>query len=132
MLGHSSIKKSIIFCVSFFTIFTFIGYANTPQKNKLELKLTGGIAFEYDLSKKVAIVIEGFEGSRNQNDTNNAISSIEGKYYTHERLEWTDEWLTRVGIGSEPPSGEEIRNARDYAIDFSGFTVRLGLKIKLF
>jgi hypothetical protein len=121
---------------------------NTPYRQDTDSTASGGdfgfhggIAFEYDLSKKIAVVIEGFgryakimgfEGSRNQNDTNNVSSSTKGKYYTHERLEWTNEWLTRVGIGSEPPSGEEIRNVRDYEIDFSGFTVRIGLKIRLF
>jgi hypothetical protein len=296
LLSHSRIRKSIIFCVPLFTIFTFIGYANTPQKNKLELKITGGIsrvtgtdyeavsdgrdrlnkisteaaggifssernsfdwggevageivfnlgsqfalsggvgyiagefsntrmsthesvttgssgisfkakavpvtaginyflpvssesriiigacvdyyfasfssssyrenntpyrqdtdskgsggdfgfhggvAFEYDLSKKVAVVIEGFgryakirgfEGNRNQNDTNNVRSSTKGKYYTHERFVWTDEWHTRVSIGPDPPTGEDVRNVRDYEMDFSGFTIRIGLKIKLF
>lgn len=101
----------------------------------------GGIAFEYDLSKNVAILIEGFgryakisgfEGTTAQSDTNNNNSSMDGTFYTHEHLVWTGEWLTRVAFGSEPPSGDEIRNARDYEVDFSGFAFRLGLKIRLF
>ncbi len=101
----------------------------------------GGIGFEYSVSKNVAIIIEGFgryatisgfDGTRNQSDTNNVSSSVEGKYLTHERLVWTNEWLTRVSIGSEPPSGDDVRDVRDYEIDFSGFTIRIGLKIKLF
>ena len=76
--------------------------------------------------------ISGFEGNRKQSDTNNVSASFDGKYLTHERLVWTDEWLTRVSVGPKPPSGDDIRNIRDYKIDFSGFTIRIGLKIGLF
>jgi len=134
----------------YFTSFSSSSYRenNTPYRQDTDragsggdFGFHGGVAFEYDLSKNVALIIEGFgryakisgfEGSSSQRDTNNERSSTDGTYYTHESLVWTNEWLTRVSISVEPPSGEGIRNARDYEIDFSGFTVRIGLKIKMF
>jgi hypothetical protein len=121
---------------------------NTPYRQDTEstgsgggIGFHGGIGFEYALSETVAIVIEGygryakisgFEGTRNQSDTNNVNTSAEGTYYTHERLVWSGDWLTRVSLSTEPPSGADIRNVRDYEIDFSGFAIKVGLKIKLF
>jgi opacity protein-like surface antigen len=101
----------------------------------------GGIGFEYSMSDNVAIVIEGFmrsakikgfEGNRKRVDSNGLNDSLDGKYYYSERYVWTEEWLPRTPIGTEPPSGEDVRNVRDLEIDFSGYTVRVGLKIKLF
>ncbi|MFC2166035.1 hypothetical protein ACFLT2_13695, partial [Acidobacteriota bacterium] len=101
----------------------------------------GGIGFEYSVSKNIAIIIEGFgryakisgfEGTRTRADSNNISDSFEGKYYALERFVWSSEWLTRAAINSEPPSGADVRNVRDNEIDFSGFTIRIGLKIRLF
>lgn len=101
----------------------------------------GGIGFEYSLSKSASLLIEGlgrfakikgFEGTRNRNDSNNWSDSIKGKYFTHERLVWGEYWHIRSNIFVDPPSGEDVRNVRDLEIDFSGYTIRVGVKIKLF
>jgi len=101
----------------------------------------GGIGFEYVMSKSIAIVIEGFgryakirgfEGTRSRGDSNDWSDSVDGNYYYSERFVWTDEWVSRTNIGTSPPSGDDVRNVRDAEIDFSGFTIRFGLKIKLF
>lgn len=101
----------------------------------------GGIGFEYSISQNIAIVIEGFgryakisgfSGTRNRIDSNNWSDSRDATNYHYEQYAWTEEWLPRTSFGTEPPSGDNIRNVRDFEIDFSGFTVRIGLKIKLF
>jgi len=106
-----------------------------------ELGFQGGIGLEYALSKNVALVIEGFgrfakvkgfEGNRKRIDSDGLNDSFNGKFYHSERYVWTEEWLTRVSINSEPPAGDDVRNVRDLEIDFSGYTLRVGLKIKLF
>jgi hypothetical protein len=76
--------------------------------------------------------IRGFEGTSKQYDSNNWSDSTEGKYYYFERFISTQEWLPLTSFDTEPPGGEDIRNVRDFEIDFSGFTIRVGLKIKLF
>jgi hypothetical protein len=101
----------------------------------------GGIGFEYSLSKNVSVVIEGYgryakisglEGNRERVDSNNWSDSLDGKYYTleRERLPWG--WFQVVNIATTTPSEAGTRNVRDAELDFSGFSIQLGLKIKLF
>ncbi len=106
-----------------------------------DIGFQGGIGFEYSVSKNIAVVIEGFgryakisgfEGTRDQYDSNDWSDSTEGKHYYFEQAASTGEWISLTSFGPEPPSGEDIRNVRDFEIDFSGFTIRAGLKIKLF
>jgi hypothetical protein len=100
----------------------------------------GGIGFEYDLSSTFAIVIEGFgryakisgfEGTRERIDSNNWSDLWEGNYYYSDRQHSSGTLLPRVSL-SDPSSIENAINSRDYETDFSGFTIRIGLKIKLF
>lgn len=100
----------------------------------------GGIAVEFDLFKNIAIVIEGFgryakisgfEGTRNRLDSNNWSDSLEVKYYYSDRQHSSGELLPRVNL-SDPSTIENAINIRDYESDFSGFTLRFGLKIDLF
>jgi hypothetical protein len=41
-------------------------------------------------------------------------------------------WYPVVMMSKTNPSGENVRNEREAEVDFSGFTLRFGLKIKLF
>ncbi len=101
----------------------------------------GGIGFEYSISENVILLIEGagryakikgFEGTRNRNDSNNWSDSIDGRYYTLERLTGSQGWVKRTNVFTEKPSGDDVRNVRDPEIDFSGFTFRIGIKLRLF
>jgi hypothetical protein len=101
----------------------------------------GGIGFEYAISSSVTIFIEGtgrfakisgLEGKRERNDSNNWSDSIDGKYYALERERPPWGWFSVVNIATTAPSGAGTRNVRDAAVDFSGYTIRVGLKIKLF
>lgn len=101
----------------------------------------GRIGFEYSVSKSVTILVEGlgryakidgFEGTRNQHDSNNWSASTEVAYYFVERDQPGFGWFQRVIASNEEPSGSQYRNVRPAEVNFSGFTIRIGLKIKLF
>ena len=101
----------------------------------------GGIEFEYSISNNVSILIGGYgryakisgiEGHRERIDSNNWSDSIDGNYYALERERPPWGWFPVVNIATEAPSGAGTRNVRDAHVNFSGFTIRLGLKIKLF
>jgi hypothetical protein len=104
------------------------------------LGFDGVIGFEYSLSKKIALVVEGtgryakiggVEGSRERVDSNNWSDSIKAPYYALERERLPGIWYTVVNIADPAPSGEGTRNVRNAVLDFSGFAVRVGLKINL-
>ncbi|UCE41526.1 MAG: outer membrane beta-barrel protein [Candidatus Aminicenantes bacterium] len=108
--------------------------------NASEIGFHGGIGFEHDLSKNVAIVIQGFgryakisgfEGTRKRVDSNDWGDSWEGKYYYSDRQHSSEKLLPRVNQ-TDPSTIENAINIRDYESDFSGFTIRIGLKIALF
>lgn len=134
----------------YFASFSFSNYREDDIPYWIDINFTGsggdigvhgGIGFEYALSKNIAIVIEGFgryakisgfKGTRDREDSNNWSDSSDATHYHYEHYAWTEEWLARTGFSTEPPSGEDVRNVRDFEIDFSGYTIRVGLKIKLF
>jgi len=100
----------------------------------------GGIGFEYDLSDVVALLIEGFgryakisgfEGTRERVDSNDWSDSWEGKYYYSDRQHSSEILLPRVNQ-TDPSTIENAINIRGYESDFSGFTIRIGLKLRIF
>jgi hypothetical protein len=101
----------------------------------------GGISLEYALSNDLTIFlggsgryakIGGIEGTRERIDSNSWSDSIEGTYYALERERTPGIWSPVVNIATEAPSGEGTRNVRDGVLDFSGFTIKAGIKIRLF
>jgi hypothetical protein len=103
--------------------------------------LEASVSLEYLLKKHISIIIEGsgryakisgITGTRDRIDSNNWSDAIEGSYYTLERERSPGEWYPVVNIDTMAPSGEGTRNVRDAAIDLSGFSIRLGIKIHLY
>ena len=101
----------------------------------------GGIGFEYSLSQSISIVVEGvgryakidgFEGIQNRADANGWRDSTEGSDYWVEYQQQGIQWFPRVIISAETPSNPDYKNVRSAVVDFSGFALRIGLKIKLF
>jgi hypothetical protein len=101
----------------------------------------GVIGFEYSATKKIALVIEGtgryskisgIKGSRERVDSNNWSDSVEAPYYALDRERLPGMWFPVVNIADPAPSGEGTRNVRDAVLDFSGFSIRVGMKINLF
>jgi hypothetical protein len=121
---------------------------DTPYWIEVDLKgndgdfgFHGGIGFEYAISENIIFVIEGagryakikgYEGTRNRNDSNGWSDSTTGEFYTLERFLGEQGWQKRTNVFTEKPSGDDVRNVRTPLIDFSGFTVRIGIKLRLF
>lgn len=111
------------------------------EGNGAGLGVEGGISFEYTLRDNVSIFIEGsgryakiggITGKRDRIDSNNWSDSIEGAYYYLERERSPGVWYPVVNIATTAPSGEDTRNLRDAQLDFSGYTIKIGVKIRLF
>lgn len=132
--------------------FIHIPESQWQKKDQYDVKTNGlgfhgGIGFEYTIANSLAIVLE-FHGTyaRIKNLTGKRVFSIyrdlssqegtdEGILYIGER-DMTDEWYGENSpdliISSSKPSGSEFRNIKEAVLDFSGFSLRLGIKIKLF
>jgi hypothetical protein len=111
------------------------------EGNGAGLGAEGGISLEYAFNESLAVFVEGsgryakiggIEGTRERIDSNNWGDSIEGPYYALERERTPGIWSPVVNIATEAPSGEGTRNVREGVLDFSGFTIKVGLKIRLF
>ncbi len=108
------------------------------------LGFNGGIGFEYDIAKNLVIVMD-IQGryTRTKNLKGTRLYSVwdlpyvkeEGILYIGER-DMTDEgygkYCPDLMISQSEPSGEEYRNIREAVLDFSGFSLRVGIRIKLF
>lgn len=111
------------------------------EGNGAGIGMEGGISFEYAFRDNVSIFIEGsgryakiggISGNRDRIDSNSWSDSMKGSYYALERERSPGVWSPVVNIDTTAPSGEGTRNVRDAELDFSGFTIRVGLKIRLF
>jgi len=118
-------------------------YTNDQEANASGIGFHGGVGFEYDIFRNVAFVVEGygrhakisgFEGDQNLRDSTGWSDSEKGTLYY---LEWqstiTGGWYPGVEIRSGVgPNAVNVRNVREAKVDFSGFAIRAGIKIKLF
>jgi hypothetical protein len=102
------------------------------------LGIHGGAGFEFDISKNIAIVFEGFgryaniggfEGNWEERNHLGVSNSGEGPLYYFE-WEWTGDWYTTVTVGNAPPAEPNRRNVREAKVDFSGFMLRVGIRIR--
>jgi hypothetical protein len=112
----------------------------TNQEAKGEgIGFHGGMGFELDVAKSIAFVVEGYgryakiKGFKGEwsSDSYGVRDSMRGSLYYYE-LDSPYGWFPCIGIYDEVPGGVNRRNVRDAALDFSGFTVRIGVKIRLF
>ncbi|MCK4835138.1 MAG: outer membrane beta-barrel protein [Candidatus Aminicenantes bacterium] len=100
----------------------------------------GGLGFEYDISKNISLVFEGqgryakisgFEGEQVWSNYKPDGGTTEGVlYYFEYYSSWLSDWYPIVKIRTEEPTGAEARNAREAVVDFSGFLIRIGIKIR--
>jgi hypothetical protein len=115
-------------------------FTRNPDTKSNGLGFHGGIGFEYSISQNLAIVVEGygryakiggFEGTEFVANSQNWSDSREGILYYYE-VDRETGWYPVVQLGETAPSGDNVRDVREAKVDFSGFTVRIGLKFKLF
>ena len=103
----------------------------------------GGLGLEYCLLKNVSLVVEGsgryarisgFKGEYNQKNSEGVDATEKGKLYYYE---WKDNqnsypWIELLDRDpSEINFSSPVYNARKAVIDFSGFSLRAGIKISL-
>ena len=96
----------------------------------------GGIGFEYRILDDLSIVLE-FQGryARMKNLKGTKIITDEGEeggiLYIGEK-KWFDEYCPDLIISPSRPNGDEFRNVREAVLDFSGYSLRLGIKLNFF
>jgi opacity protein-like surface antigen len=100
----------------------------------------GGMGLELDIFKNIAIVVEGygryakikdFMGERDWSMSFGPSGSRKGGLYYFD-LDTPYGLLPYIEINSGTPGGLNRRNVRKATVDLSGFTVRIGFKIRLF
>ena len=100
----------------------------------------GGMGLELDVFKNIAIVVEGYgryakikelEGDRDWSMSFGPPGSWKGGLYYFES-DAPYGWLPNITISDKNPSQPFRRNVRKAAVDLSGFTLRIGFKIRLF
>jgi hypothetical protein len=100
----------------------------------------GGMGLELDIFKNIAIVVEGygryakignFMGERDWSMSFGPSGSRKGGLYYFD-LDIPYGLIPYIEISSGTPGGLNRRNVRKATVDLSGFTVRIGFKIRLF
>jgi len=102
----------------------------------------GGIGFEYDIAKNIGLFVEGagryaklkdWKGDETYIDFEGQTDEISGTLWLCETLnDRTEKYYPSFKVSKNKPSSEaeSYRNIRKAEIDFSGFSLRLGLRIK--
>lgn len=68
--------------------------------------------------------VSGFEGEDAQ--------GMGGRLYTYEeRRPDIDFWQYKMALHPEEPGGESVRNVQEATVDFSGYSIKIGLSLKL-
>jgi hypothetical protein len=92
----------------------------------------GGLGFNYNLdpafgfffeATAMSARVEGFSGE-------NALGQTGTLYSYEEYLPDVDFWQAKMGLQPEAPSGANFRNVREATVDFSGFSIKMGLLLK--
>jgi hypothetical protein len=103
------------------------------------LGFIGGIALEKSISSKLALFLEAngryaqlenFEGTDDYLDSEGATSAEKGKLYIWEGHITQAEPYPLIFIRERKPSEAGVSNARLAIVDFSGFSIKFGIKIK--
>ena len=116
-------------------------WGNEYQESKGNgIGFQGGMGFEFDIAKSIAFVVEGsgryakirdFEGDKDATNSFGLNTSTQGGLYYYESLT-SYGYVPFISIKEEPPFGPNYRKVRKATVDLSGFTVRTGIKIRLF
>lgn len=92
----------------------------------------GGLGFIYKIDPSLSFFIEGearwakingFQGETYEGETGEL-------YFFEEYSSDIDFWRPRLKMSTEEPSGEHLRAVKKAVVDFSGYSVKIGLLIK--
>jgi hypothetical protein len=99
--------------------------------------LIGGIGLEHKLNSFLALIVEA-QGRYSKlrklkGTTSGAVEDGEGALYIGEKYNSQYDWFEPCLItSSSMPASDEFRNMRKAALDLSGFSLKLGFRIRLF
>jgi hypothetical protein len=144
------VKLGVYYCLSRSSKFRLflsggIGYYFAKISEDMKSKwdgnwIDGYQESKFDITKSIAFVVEGsgryakitdFEGDYDATNSFGVNTSTQGGLYYYERLT-SYGYVPYIGIQEEPPSGPNYRKVRKATVDLSGFTVKIGIKIRLF
>ena len=104
-----------------------------------DLGLLGGFGFEWKLFEPLSFVIEaigryaqikGFEGENTYRDSDGSFSTENGKLYFYQGSTSSDETVPLLFIRETEPSDPNVSDLKEATLDFSGFSLKVGIKIR--
>ncbi len=99
----------------------------------------GGFGFEWKIYSSLSFVIEalgryaritGFEGKNTYRDSEDSLSTEEGKLYFYQGVGGGDATYPLLFIRKNEPAGSDVSKVKEAVVDFSGFSLRMGIKIR--
>ncbi len=99
----------------------------------------GGFGFEWTLFKPVRFVIEalgryaiikGFEGENTYRDSEGSLNTEGGKLYFYQGTASSGKTVPLLFIRETEPSDPDVSDLKEAALNFSGFCLRVGIKIR--
>jgi hypothetical protein len=99
----------------------------------------GGFGFEWEISPPLSFVIEalgryaritGFEGKNTYRDSESSLSTEEGKLYFYQGVAGIDATYPLLFIRKNEPAGSDIAEVREAVVDFSGLSLKVGIRIR--
>jgi len=95
--------------------------------------LHGGLGMAVEIERGLSLFIEGNvrQGGVRGLDGENFEKEKGTLYYFEEYHQHIDFWKSEHRVLSQPPDGENMRNIREAEIDLDGFSVRIGLIVRL-
>ncbi len=104
--------------------------------------LHAGVGLKYKVAPKIALFIEGrarhlklvgWEGDGNYEDSDGFTFTDEGSLWYLEELDQnydTGDWFPGITLSRNRPTGSDIRDVRKFEVNFSGISLRTGIRIK--
>lgn len=99
----------------------------------------GGFGFEWKLFTPLYIVIEalgryarikGFKGENTYMDSYGSFSTEKGKLYIYQATASSDKTVPLLFIRETEPSEPDVSDLKEATVNFSGFSLKVGIKIR--
>ena len=110
--------------------FTYPIYDNGRSR---ELSYLGGLGLTYKFDQSLGffaeVVVRSARASSFQGEDK---QGVKGRFYAYEEYRSDiDFWQHQTRVLPEPPAGSSVRNVREATVDFSGYSARIGLFLKI-
>jgi len=92
----------------------------------------GGIGFDYKFDPSIGFFIEATMQSAKVSGLSgeNKLGEKGNLYFFEEYVPELDFWQAKMRVLPQEPGGENFRSVREATVDFSGFSVKIGLLLK--